>query len=78
MQGDNPIFLYYNGKFHRSANEIITSPEHNNFVIICEYGDWSGFRTLFECEKQFEELEKYGNPNYFFQVVERLFMKGEI
>ena len=72
MNGDNIIFTYYAGKFHRSANKIITTPEHNNFVIICDYGDWSGFRTLIECEKQFSDLEQRGKPNYFFEVVERL------
>ena len=23
-----------------------------NFVIVCRYGDWSGFRTLAACEAQ--------------------------
>lgn len=71
MKGDNVIFSYYGGKFHRSANDIITSSNHNNFVITCIYGDWSGFRTLAECKKQFSELE-HTRPNYYFEVVERL------
>jgi hypothetical protein len=71
MNGDNVIFVYYNGKFHRTSNKVITSWEHNNFVITCIYGDWSGFRTLVECEKQFSELE-YKRPDHYFEVVERL------
>ena len=71
MQGDNVIFLYYNGKFHRTPNKIITTPEHNNFVITCILGDWSGFRTLAECEKQFSQLE-YQRGDNFYRVVERL------
>lgn len=42
-----------------------------NFVIVCEYGDWSGFRTLKDCEKQFHELEEKGRPDGFFWVEER-------
>lgn len=28
------------------------APERTNFVIVCTYGDWSGFRTLTECLAQ--------------------------
>ncbi len=45
--------------------------ERCNFVIVCDYGDWSGFRTLAECEAQFDELLAYHRPDRFFTVVER-------
>jgi len=46
-------------------------PDRANFVIVCEYGDWSGFRTLAECEAQFAELEAKDKPNFYYSVVER-------
>lgn len=42
-----------------------------NFVICCDYGDWSGFRTLADCEKQYPELEKAGKPDGYYWVEER-------
>ena len=40
-----------------------------------EYGDWSGFRTLLECAKQFPELEQLAKQAYrddgYYRVVER-------
>lgn len=27
-------------------------PDRPNFVIVCDYGDWSGFRTLAQCLAQ--------------------------
>ncbi len=48
-------------------------PERANFVIMSHYGqhDWSGFRTLAECEAQFSELIGYGRPNGYYVVVEK-------
>ena len=46
-------------------------PDRNNFLIICELGDWSGFRPLASCEKQIPELESYGRPDGYYQIVER-------
>lgn len=50
-----------------------TNPHNANFVIVCGYGDWSGFRTLAECEAQFGELENIeaARPGRGFRVVER-------
>ena len=68
------------GKFRRTAVPIKTTAEHTNFVIICPYGDWSGFRTLIECQSQFAELEevwqqrqiKVPGARTWYKVVERL------
>ena len=43
----------------------------SNFVICCNYGDWSGFRTLPECESQYRELEQSKRPDGFYWVEER-------
>jgi len=45
-------------------------PEARNFVIVCEYGDWSGYRTLDKCIEQFPELESKNRGNFFYRVVE--------
>lgn len=74
-RGDNYIFVQNcDGDMIRTNNSIRTTSEHRNFVIRCGYGDWSGFRTLAECEKQFAELKDYfvksgGQRTYW--VVER-------
>ncbi len=46
-------------------------PGNANFVIVCHYGDWSGFRTLAECEAQYPELESKGKPWGYYWVEER-------
>jgi hypothetical protein len=45
-------------------------PNNANFVICCDHGDWSGFRTLAECEAQFAEIES-SRPHSDFWVEER-------
>lgn len=68
------------GKFVRVAPP--QGDEANpNFVITCNYGDWSGFRTLSECQAQFRELESNlqnkfrvdpeNQRKYWFRVVQR-------
>lgn len=47
-------------------------PNSCNFVIVCKYGDWSGFRFLDECMKQFNELVNINRPDGFYWVEERL------
>jgi hypothetical protein len=50
-------------------------PDRVNFVICCERGDWSGFRTLQECQSQYKELEGYARsanrPDGYYWVEER-------
>lgn len=49
-------------------------PQAANFVIICGYGDWSGFLTLAECERRFPELQRYyqeSKGERWFAVEER-------
>ena len=41
-----------------------------NFVIVCNYGDWSGFRTLAECLAQIPESWPRKSPG-FFRIEER-------
>lgn len=62
------------GKFYRTNVPIQSSPDQANFVIEhTRFGDWSGFRTMAECERQFAELEGYTaeDETRRFQVVER-------
>jgi hypothetical protein len=66
---DRTIYSLYQGRM-TPMNEA-RLPSRTNFVITCAYGDWSGFRTLAECEKQFPELEARGKENFYFNVVER-------
>ena len=49
------------------------NPLRANFVICCPHGDWSGFRTLAECQAQYAELESYAaaNPERDYWVEER-------
>ncbi len=67
---DNTIYMLMNGKMTKIGS-LNGRVENTNFLIRCEYGDWSGFRTLKECESQFSELEQKGKSNGFFSVVER-------
>jgi len=62
------VFALFNGKMTKMAEP--KRPERANFVIVCDYGDWSGFRTIEECQSQFAELEKSNRPNFYFRVVE--------
>ena len=63
------IYTLHKGKMMRIAEP--KNPKSANFLIVCAYGDWSGFRTLEGCEKQFPELEPSGQPDDFYRVVER-------
>ena len=68
MEGDITIYVLRGGKMVKVGQP--QRPENANFVITCAYGDWSGFRTLAECERQFPELERAGRPDRFYAVVE--------
>ena len=69
-QTDKIIYTLDCGKMTRVGDP--RSPEtKTNFLIVCDHGDWSGFGTLAECEKQFSEIESNGKPNGFYRVVER-------
>lgn len=75
MVTDKFVYVMVKGKFKRTnlklSDQAISRP---NFVIVCNYGDWSGFRTLADCEKQFSELENYyteSNGKREYSVVER-------
>ena len=75
--GDNEIMMYFDGKFMDVPGQtFITSPTHRNFLIICEYGDWSPFLTMAEVKERIVQLEKDypkgEKRNFFFKVVERL------
>ena len=60
--------------FHGKMTPTSTAPRRPtsaNFVIVCDYGDWSGFRTLADCQAQYAELENAGRPDGFYWVEER-------
>ena len=74
--GDHQLYTWWKGKF------IVTDPtdgpigpkERGNFLITCEYGDWSGFLTFDELQGKMKMLErdKSEKSNFFFKAVERL------
>lgn len=71
---DNLIYALKDGKMVRTGYPIKSAtPDSRNFLIVAEYGDWSGFRTLSQCEAQIEELEGYyqSNNNRVYAIVER-------
>jgi len=68
---DHVVYSCYNGKMFKSK-EPKGNPDQANFVITYNDRDWSGFRTLAECEKQFPEIEKKNPQNFVFQVIERI------
>jgi hypothetical protein len=49
------IYMQFQGKFVKVGEPRL--PHRNNFVIQFQGMDWSGFRTLADCEKQFPALE---------------------
>ena len=50
-----------------------TNEERANFLIVCPYGDWSGFRTLKACLDQINETPgMLTKDDYYYQIVERL------
>lgn len=65
------VATLYQGKM--IPYKLAKQPERANFVICCPAGDWSGFRTLAECEAQYAELERYhaANPKRDYWVEER-------
>ena len=65
---DNLIYIQFNGEMHR-VGEPKFSADRPNFIITWKGMDWSGFRTLADCEKQFAELNK--KSDYDYAVVER-------
>lgn len=46
------------------------NPGRDNFLILYEGMDWSGFRTLAGCERQLDEIAARGHSDHF-TVVER-------
>jgi hypothetical protein len=43
-----------------------------NYLIVCEFGNWSGFRTLEECRPQFDRIvAARDRPDGFYRIVER-------
>ncbi len=67
---DRTVYMQFKGKMTKVAEPRL--PNNANFVITYNGRDWSGFRTLAECEKQFPELESRGDATKDqFEVVER-------
>ncbi len=64
------VAMLFQGKMQATGTKP-RLPERNNYVIVCERGDWSGFRTLADCQAQYAELEAKGRPDGFFWVEER-------
>lgn len=64
------VAMLLNGKMQETKS-LPKKPERANFVIVCEHGDWSGFRTLAECQAQYGELTAKGKPDGYYWVEER-------
>lgn len=62
------IYIQFQGKMNKVA-EPTCPPDRANFVITYKDRDWSGFRTLAECEAQFSTLE--ARPGDHFAVMQR-------
>ena len=69
---DKTIYAMHDGKMTHVAEPTMNC-ESVSFLIVCRYGDWSGFRTLAECEAQFAELEanEKQSPDRGYRVVQR-------
>lgn len=71
MTGDRIIYCQVFSKMHK-VNEPASSPLLANFVIQWRCMDWSGFRNLAGCVRQFSEIEnRYDALDGDFRVVER-------
>jgi hypothetical protein len=68
-QGDHIIAESFGGKV--VINERAKgSEENNNFIIICDHGDWSGFMPLREALRKLDQLSTK-SPDKYYAVVER-------
>jgi hypothetical protein len=63
----NTIYTQFKGKMVQIGEAHL--PQNANFVITWKGMDWSGFRTLAECEEQFGGLESKDGDH--FEVVEK-------
>ena len=66
---DSVIYQGFKGQMNKVGSPRL--PQNSNFVITYKGMDWSGFRTLANCERQFAELEARPSGCDDFQVVER-------
>jgi hypothetical protein len=66
--GDRTIYTQFRGKMTKIADPTCPA-DRVNFVITYQGRDWSGFRTLTECEAQFPSLEQRDGDH--FEVVQR-------
>lgn len=58
--------IYIGGKWVKH-DDPRGNREAANFVIMCKYGDWSGFRTLQECVRQ----QPPKREDFFYWIEER-------
>jgi hypothetical protein len=73
---DKEIYFIKGGKIIKKPILPIppSSAQRKNYLIVGEYGDWSGFRTLEECTAQLDELVELSRENSrrSFKIVERI------
>ena len=67
---DNRIYLQKEDGSFLKVGTPRGNKERDNFLILYEGMDWSGFRTLANCEKQLPDIASRGK-NEHFTVVER-------
>lgn len=73
MNSDKTIYILLSGRMVKTGSTRF--PLRPNFLIVNEYGDWSGFRPLSGCEAQIGELEemakKMQRADGYYRIVER-------
>lgn len=61
------LYTLMNGEWVAGENRP-KNPDRANFKIVCDYGDWSGYRTLADCLAQIPNW-KNRRPG-FYRIVE--------
>jgi len=69
-KSDLTLYILIEGKWEATDQEASSSEELPNFLIVCDYGDWSGFRTLDECLSQIPSGWR-NHSTGFFSIVQR-------
>jgi hypothetical protein len=70
QRGDVILMELFQGKMVRTSTEP-RLPNNANFLIVNQYGDYSGFLTWAEVQQRVTELSTAGRPDGYYAVVER-------
>lgn len=70
MKPDTRVFQWEGGAWVKNPAMEARRPHVHNFIVVCRYGDWSGFRTLPDCLAQNPDPRGL-RPAGFFWIEER-------